>query len=190
MALMLDPGKCKALLQRFTDGITVLSSEMCELPIDAVKISSPFAGMNFISPTFYSEFVVPYEEQIVKAIQDTGKHAYLHTCGAIDDRLEIMAESGVSGLECLDPPPLGNVELEAAVDRIGHNLFIKGNIDSVNTLLHGSDSEVLADVTRRIEIGKRSGGFILSTACSIAPHVKSERVKLLVELAEKYGYHD
>jgi hypothetical protein len=190
MALMLDPDKCKALLQRFTDGITILSSEMCEMPIDAVKISSPFAGMGFISPIFYSEFVVPYEEQIVKAIQNTGKQAYLHTCGAINDRLEIMAGSGVSGLECLDPPPLGNVELETAVDRIGQSLFIKGNIDSVNTLLHASDEEVLADVKRRIEIGKRSRGFILSTACSIAPHVKPERVQLLVELAEQYGYHD
>jgi MtaA/CmuA family methyltransferase len=190
MALILNPDKCKALLQRFTDGITVLSREMCELPVDAVKISSPFAGMGFISPTDYGEFVVPYEAQIVKAIEDTGRHAYLHTCGAIDDRLEIMGETGVSGLECLDPPPLGNVELETAVDRIGNSLFIKGNIDSVNTLLHGSDDEVLADVKRRIEIGKRGRGFILSTACSIAPHVNRERVQMLVELAEQYGYHD
>lgn len=190
MALMLDSGKCKALLQRFTDGITLLSSEMCEMPIDAIKISSPFSGMSFISPAFYGEFVLPYEKQIVKAIQKKGRYAYLHTCGAIDDRLEIMAESGISGLECLDPPPLGNVELESAIDRIGQSLFIKGNIDSVNTLLYGSDDEVLADVKRRIEIGKRGRGFILSTACSIAPHVKRERVELLAELAEQHGYYN
>jgi uroporphyrinogen-III decarboxylase len=189
MALMLDPGKCKALLQRFTDGITVLSSEMCELPIDAVKISSPYGGMGFISAAFYSEFVVPYEGQIIEAIQNKGRHAYLHTCGAIDDRLEIMARSGAAGLECLDPPPLGNVELEDAIDRVGQTMFIKGNIDSVNTLLHGDDDEVRADVQRRIEIGKRSRGFILSTACSIAPHVSQDRVRLIADLVEAMGYY-
>lgn len=190
MALILDGDKCKALLQRFTDGITVLSSEMCDMPIDAVKISSPFAGMGFISPAFYEEFVVPYEGQLVKAIQDKGKYAYLHTCGAIGDRLEAMVKSGASGLECLDPPPLGNVELDDAIERIGQAMFIKGNIDSVNTLLHGSDEEVLADVNRRIEVGKKGRGFILSTACSIAPHVKRERVQLLTELAEQHQYSD
>lgn len=190
LALMLDPDKCKAILLRFTDGIVKLSRGMCDMPIDAVKISSPFAGMAFISPTFYEEFIMPYEKLIVQAIQEKGKYAYLHTCGAIGDRLEIMVQSGADGLECLDPPPLGNVELEDAVDRVGRSMFIKGNIDSVNILLQGNEDDVLADVQRRIQIGKQSSGFILSTACSIAPHVKRERVQMLTEIAERYPYID
>ena len=190
LALMLEPDKCKAILQRFTGGIVSLSREMCDMPIDAVKISSPFAGMDFISPVAYEEFIIPYEKQIVQAIQEKGKYAYLHTCGAIGDRLDMMVKSGASGLECLDPPPLGNVELEDAVDRVGQSMFIKGNIDSVNVLLHGDDDEVRADAQRRIQIGKQSRGFILSTACSIAPHVKRERVQILTELAERHPYVD
>lgn len=48
MALVLDPGKIKAILQHFTDGIVALAREMCGKEIDAVKISSPFAGKGFI----------------------------------------------------------------------------------------------------------------------------------------------
>lgn len=187
ISLIENPDKCKTILKKFTKGIIELSIEMCEKQIDAIKISSPFAGMGFISPTFYKEFVLPYESQIIRVIKENGKFPYIHTCGAITDRLESMEESGASGLECLDPPPLGNVELEDAIQRIGDSMFIKGNIDSVNTLLRLGKMKIIEDVKKRIEIGKTSKGFILSTACSIAPHVHREKVQLLTQLANEYG---
>lgn len=187
ISLIENPDKCKTILKKFTKGIIELSVEMCEKQIDAIKISSPFAGMGFISPTFYKEFVLPYESQIIRVIKENGKFPYIHTCGAITDRLESMEESGASGLECLDPPPLGNVELEDAIQRIGDSMFIKGNIDSVNTLLRWSKMKIIEDVKKRIEIGKTAKGFILSTACSIAPHVHREKVQLLTQLANEYG---
>ena len=187
MALIEEPERCRTLLQRLTDGVAALAGEMCSQRIDAIKLSSPFAGMGFISPAFYREFVLPYESRIITAVKEQGKFVYLHTCGAIGDRLEAMAETGASGLECLDPPPLGNVELPVAVERLGRRMFIKGNIDSVNILLQGSEEDLFKDVKERIEIGKASRGFILSTACSIAPRVKQERVQLLTRLAEEYG---
>jgi len=187
MSLIENPEKCKQILQHFTNGISTLASEMCDKQIDAIKISSPFAGAGFISPEFYKEFVLPYESQIISAIKSKGKFAYLHTCGAINDRLELMIESGTSGLECLDPRPLGDVDLVDAKRRLGFKVFIKGNIDSVNTLLFGSPKSVIVDVIDIISIGKTNGGFILSTACSIAPKVPAENVKLLKDLAEKFG---
>ena len=94
-----------------------------------------------------------------------------------------MCQSGASGLECLDPPPVGNVDLEDAFRRIGDRMFIKGNIDSVNTLLVGDDEKIRNDVRRIIKTGKTVGkGFILSTACSIAPLVPKERIHLLSEI--------
>ena len=114
----------------------------------------------------------------------------IHTCGSIDDRLELMRESHTSGLECLDPPPVGNVDLKNAFDRIGNDLFIKGNIDSVNSLLYADDKKSEADVKKIIETGKTNGkGFILSTACSIAPNVSKERLLMLSQMIEKYGWY-
>ncbi|MCX8056343.1 MAG: hypothetical protein N3F03_01880 [Ignavibacteria bacterium] len=187
ISLIENPEKCKAILQKFTDGISKLASEMCEKKIDAIKISSPFAGAGFISPKFYEEFVLQFESQIINEIKSKGKFVYLHTCGAINDRLELMIESGTSGLECLDPKPLGDVELIDAKKRLGKKVFIKGNIDSVNTLLYGDENKIHHDVKEIIEIGKEGSGFILSTACSIAPLVPKENVKILKSLVEKYG---
>lgn len=189
IALYDDPDKCKAILQRYSDGIKALAVEMCRESIDAIKMSSPFAGMGFISPDFYREFIVPYEGQIYRAITDAGKYVYIHTCGAITDRLEAMQSSGASGLECLDPPPLGNVDLSEAIDRIGAKMFIKGNLDSVNVLLQGSDDEVAASVRECIATGRTAAGFILSTACAVAPLVKRERLQLLIQLAKEHGVY-
>ena len=189
IALIEEPDKCKAILQKFTDGVVQLSKEMCEQKIDAIKISSPFAGAGFISPDFYREFVLPYESQIIKVIKAKGKHVYIHTCGAINDRLEMMIESGTSGLECLDPKPLGDVDLIDAKRRLEQKVFIKGNIDSVNTLLYSDEKKIIDDVKEIIEVGKQKGGFILSTACSIAPMVKRENIQLLRELADNFGVY-
>lgn len=190
MALMLEPEKCKLIIKKYADGVSKIANLMCDKHIDAIKISSPFAGMGFISLEQYEEFVLPYEREVIATIRAKGKHAYIHTCGSIGDRLEMMCLSGVSGLECLDPYPLGNVDLEDAFNRVGDKIFIKGNIDSVNTLLSADNEQAKSEITKTIKIGKSKGkGFILSTACSIAPRVTKERLLLMSALIEQHGYY-
>ncbi len=187
MALIENPERSKDVLLHFTTLLKPLASAMCDTGIDAIKLSSPFAGAGFISPAFYSTFVLPYEREIIQTVRDKNLHIYIHTCGEIGDRLNLMLASGTSGLECLDPPPLGNVELADAVEMLKGKAFIKGNVDSVNLLLLGTDAEITADAHRRLEIGKQNGGYIFSTACSIAPKVEKEKVLLLRKAVEQYG---
>jgi uroporphyrinogen decarboxylase len=98
-----------------------------------------------------------------------------------------MLETGANGIECLDPPPLGNVELAEAKEMLAGKAFIKGNIDSVNTLLSKSREKVIQDARERIQIAGPGGGYILSTACSIAPRVPPENVRVLAQAAKEYG---
>jgi len=184
LALAEEPERSKAVLDRFADGIAALAGDQASLGLDAVKISSPYAGAGFISPRHYREFVLPYEGRIAAAVRSQGVFVYTHTCGAIGDRLDLLAETGVSGLECLDPPPLGTVDLAEAKRRLSGRLFIKGNIDPVNTLLRGTRVHVEADARQRLAVGGAGGGYILSTACSIAPHTPAENVRCLAALAE------
>ncbi len=189
ISLILNPGKCEAILNKYAEGVRMLAAKMCDYNIDAVKISSPFAGMGFISPEHYEQFVLPYESLIINEIKSKGKHVYIHTCGHIDDRLELMKSSGATGLECLDPEPVGNVDLQDAFNRVGDSMFIKGNIDSVYTLLFADDEKARSDIEKIIETGKKGKGFILSSACSIAPKVTENRLNLLYEIVEEKGYY-
>lgn len=187
--LVEEPSKSKVILQHYTEGVKKIAVEQAKHRLDAIKISSPFAGEGFISSGFYREFILPYEGQIVQAVRESGIHIYIHTCGAINDRLEMMVEAGASGIECLDPPPLGNVRLAEAKKRVGDKVFIKGNIDPVNVLLFGTEEAIKKDAEFRINVGKPGGGYILSTACSIAPHTKKENIQVLARVADEAGHY-
>jgi len=188
LAIMDDAGKVKACLERLTDGAIDLGKRQAKEGIDAVLISSAFAGAGFISRKHYQEFVLPYEKKIVEGIKKEFKiPVYTHTCGSIGDRLDLMIATSTNGIDTLDPPPLGTVELEEAKKILSGKVFIKGNIDPVNTLLNSNEQNITKDVEWRLNIGKPNGGFILSSACSIAPYTPPKNIELLKNLAEKYG---
>lgn len=182
IALLDDPEKSKLFIARINQNCLCYAREQCSRGIDALKLSSPIAGAGFISRNMYEEFVLPYEKAVIEMVHaEFGIPCYIHTCGAIGDRLDLMLETGTDGLECLDPPPLGTVDLEQAVEQIGKEIWIKGNLDSVNELTNHSSREVKDIACKRIEIGKRAKGYILSSACSIAPDVPPENIEILYE---------
>jgi hypothetical protein len=186
MALLTEPEIVEPLLEYFAERSASWAVAQIRRGADAIKISAPFAGGGFISREHYERFVQPYEREIGRRVREAGGIAYIHTCGAIGDRLDLMEATGVHGLECLDPPPLGNVELAAAKEALAGRLFIKGNVDSVNTLLDKDVAGVREDVRQVLATGSPGGGFLLSTACSIAPPVKPENIRAMVEEARLF----
>lgn len=191
MAILDDPGKAKACLERLTEGAIDLAVRQAASGVDAVLLSSAFAGAGLISRDQYEEFVLPYEKKIVDEVRArTSVPVYTHTCGSIGDRLDLMLASGTQGIDTLDPPPLGTVDLVEAKKVLAGKAFIKGNVDPVHTLLNGKAEEVKKDVTWRLSVGKTGGGYILSSACSIAPHTPPENIEQLVTLAEELGRYD
>jgi hypothetical protein len=187
VGLLTHPHMIHELLDTLAQFSSIWAVAQVRRGCDAIKLSSPWAGSAFISREHYREFVLPYERRIVEAVREEGGLVYTHTCGAIGDRLDLIVESGVHGIECLDPPPLGDVDLEDALASWGDRIFIKGNVDSVNTLLAKKPEAIQVDANHRLTIGSQGKGFILSTACSVAPHVPPENVLALVEAARRFG---
>ena len=187
MALIDAPIACQSLLEVFTaQTIAQVQCYAAHEP-DAVLISSAFAGAGFIGRLMYREFVVPYERRINQVIRRCGLPSYVHTCGAIGDRLDLMAETGVDGIDTLDPPPLGTVDLAAAKREFGDRFFFKGNLDAVNEMLRADDAAFDAAVRRRLQVAAPGSGYILSSACSVAPAVRPERLTRMVELSKAHG---
>ncbi len=189
MALVDEPKKCHEVLAVLTRHVLAQVELYAACRPDAILVSSAFAGAGFISRTMYEQFVIPYEDEIYEAIHRHGLKSYVHTCGAIGDRLDLMSRTAVDGIDTLDPPPLGTVHLEEAKEQFGRRFFFKGNLDAVNEMLNADDPTFEKAVTERIRIGKPGSGYILSTACSVAPHVSPERLKKLAEFAAQLGQY-
>jgi hypothetical protein len=187
LALVDEPNTCHEVLAVLTRNVLAQVQLCAACRPDAILVSSAFAGAGFISRRMYEEFVAPYENEIFRAINRSGSKSYVHTCGAIGDRLDLMSKTAVDGIDTLDPPPLGTVDLQEAKSNYGRRFFFKGNLDAVNEMLHADDQTFERAVEERIRIGKPGGGYILSSACSVAPHVKPERLKRLAELASQLG---
>ncbi len=189
MAMITHPYKCREILIRYATATSKHVREQIDAGVDAVNFSAPWTGQNFISLEMFESVIAPAHKIIVDVCREKNIPCYCHTCGSINDRLELIIDLGFNGLECLDPPPLGNVELEDAVRRIGDRAFIKGNIDPVNILLNGSPSKVRENAIRTLEAGMKAKGFILSTACSISPATPPENLDVLYEVVEQYGHY-
>lgn len=191
LALVDDPGKARACLEALSEGTAELMKGHARAGADAVLVSSAFAGAGFISPEHYREFVLPFEGRAIRSFRAEFPDVpvYTHTCGAIGDRLELMAETGTDGIDTLDPPPLGDVELGEAKRRVGRRLFLKGNVDPVNTVLRGTPEACFRDAQARIRVAMPGGGYVLSTACSVPPRAPPENVVQLAAAAEEVGWY-
>lgn len=187
MALIDDPAKVHALMERLTESSVAWAVAQARAGVDAVLISSAFAGGGFLSRDMYAEFVLPYERRLADAVRAAQKPVYTHTCGNIGDRLDLMVATHIDGLDTLDPPPLGNTLLEEARRDVGNQVFLKGNMNSVELLLAKSEPEVAAEASRCLNAAGAGGGYILSTACSVAPRVEPWKLEMLVPLAEQAG---
>jgi len=187
MALIDDPAKAHALMHRLTEPAILWAVAQARAGVDAVLISSAFAGGGFLSRDMYAEFVLPYEQRLADAVRAAGKPAYTHTCGNIGDRIDLMADTHINGLDTMDPPPLGDTDIATVKRNVGDRLFLKGNMNAVKLLAAKTDGEVVAEAKRCLDAASDRGGYILSTACSVAPRVERWKLEMLVPLAEDEG---
>jgi uroporphyrinogen decarboxylase-like protein len=188
MALVLDEAKCRAVLDRLADGAACLGGLYAGEDVDAVLVSSAFVGAGFISRAHYETFELPYVMRIVDGVRAVRRDlpVYVHTCGAIGDRLDLLEATGVDGIDTLDPPPLGTVELDVALGSLGKRVFIKGNVDPVHTLLQGTPADVRVSALERLHLAAPGGAYVLSTACSVPPATAPENVTALGEALEDF----
>jgi hypothetical protein len=189
VGLVQQPEKIKVVLERFAEGAATYGYLQSLHGIDALLVSSAFAGGGFISTQHYREFVLPYEKKVVDYIhRNTELPVYVHTCGAIGDRINVMLDAGYDGVDTMDPPPLGNTDIAEVKTTYGDRLFLKGNIDPVNVLLHGSVEDVYNKACYLVKTAGVGGGYILSSACSVAPSVAPENILQLYRASVDHPY--
>jgi hypothetical protein len=100
--------------------------------------------------------------------------------------IDLMEATGTDGIDTLDPPPLGTVDLRRAIEILGKRVFIKGNMDPVHTVLEGTAEDVLREAHERLEIARPGGAYILSTACSVAPATPPENLMAMRDAVDKW----
>ncbi len=153
--------------------------------IPCVVVDETYVGMG-ISPAMFREFVLPFDQELVRAAQEKGLLVILHNCGKARRLLDLMVETGADALETLAPPTSsGDVELAEAKRRVGDRLCLCGGFDE-RVLADGGVEQVRAEVRRCMKAAAKGGGFILRTAGQILD-APPENMEAMVQAAAIYG---
>ena len=145
------------------------------------SMGDSYAGPNLVSPEIYRKFAMPFEKQVVDAVQTPDKPYSIHICGDASLILEDMARTGAHLFE-LD----WKVDMVQARRIMPDNAVIMGNVNPSDPMFLGTPDKVLAQSKAIIE-GTGGRGLILSSGCALGANTKPENVAALVQAAKLYG---
>ncbi|HJO94450.1 MAG TPA: uroporphyrinogen decarboxylase family protein [Victivallales bacterium] len=131
-------------------------------PADMVEVGGGAGSNTVISPNFYREFGLPYDQRQNKLLHEAGLKVVNHFCGGLMAMLDIVVESNADGLETMTPPNMGgDCDLHTASQKVGDKLFFIGGFDQNAGFEHGTPKYVRKLVFDCFEATKDHGGYII-----------------------------
>ena len=67
---------------------------------------------------------------MVEAIQRHGGYARIHSHGRLKEILDEICATGCDGLDPIEPPPQGDMELRYVRERYGRQMVLFGNLEA------------------------------------------------------------
>jgi len=166
---MTEPSLFHRLLKRFSGWILPRTEAIARaLPGRLWRICGPeYASPPYLPPKLFHEYVTEYDKPMVAAIQKHGGFARIHSHGRLRDILDHIAATGCMGLDPIEPPPQGDVELKYVREKYGAQLVLFGNLEA-SDLENLEANEFAVKIDRAIREGTsgRGRGFVLMpSAC-------------------------
>ncbi len=178
-----NPKGVHRLLEKTTEMATLYGKELVKCGSDVLMPSNPLGSRDIISPKHYEEFVFPYEKRMVKSFREEGIPSILHICGDVNDRLDLIADTGYDGAS-LD----SMVDLAFAKKGVGQKICLVGNVDVFSPLREGTPRDVAREADECIKRAGGDGRFMLSAGCEVIFDTPEENLFALIETAQRFFY--
>lgn len=165
------------------------------LPGRLWRIVGPeYASPPYLPPRLFSEYVTKYDRHIVEIIHRYDGFARIHSHGRLKDILDDICATGCMGLDPIEPPPQGDVELSYVRFRHGKQLVLFGNIEvsDIENLPTEQFAKKVTETLRQGTVGEGRGFVLMPTACPVGRVLSPLTLKnyeKIIEVVEKiYGY--
>ena len=142
------------------------------------------------SPAIYEEVFVPQLREHVELTHSYGAYYDFYDDGNLAESMEMIAGTGIDVLETCTPPPICDFDLRAAKEKIGDKTTIKGYVDLLYVIKHGTPELVEETVAEAMEIGKPGGGFIIGSSDSFREGTPAENLETYWRCCKEYGVYD
>jgi hypothetical protein len=157
------------LLERFASTLLPKTKAVAEaLPGRLWRIYGPeYASPPYLPPALFREYVSRYVTPMIEAIHTGGGYARIHSHGNLKAILDDIAAMGADGLDPIEPPPQGDVELSYVREKYGKNMVLFGNLEISD--IENLPTVMFAEKVKRAIAEGTSGsgrGFVLMpSAC-------------------------
>ena len=158
--------------------------------IQVVTISGTDFGTQrgeYISVDMYREFFKPHHKKINDWVhKNTQWKTFFHCCGSIINLLDDFIDAGVDIINPVQTSALG-MDPKFLKDKYGKKLvFWGGGVDTQRTLPFGTPEEVRKEVTERLDIFSKGGGYVFTTIHNIQPNMPVENVLAVFDAIKEY----
>jgi uroporphyrinogen-III decarboxylase len=155
-------------------------------------VGSEYASEPFLPPSLYEAYEVRYTRPIIDTIQRHGGYARLHSHGRLAHILPSIAGMGVDGLDPIEPPPQGDVELREVRRQYGGQMVLFGNIEAseIETLPPDLFERRVREALRQGTMGSGRGFVLMPSACPYGREINARvmaNYRAMVRLAKAYG---
>jgi uroporphyrinogen decarboxylase len=167
-----------------------VGKKLIELGADVIWAGDDYGtqrGM-LISPEMWRELMKPRIRTMFnefRRVKPDIKIAW-HSCGSILPIIEDFIEIGLDILNPIQPNAYG-MEPQFLKDTYGDHLCFFGGVDVQQLLPFGTVEEVKDEVSRRIRILGRDGGYIVAPAHNIQPDTSVENILAMYETVLSWG---
>jgi uroporphyrinogen-III decarboxylase len=136
------------------------------------------------SPRVLDEFFGPSLRRITEAAHQRGLKIIIHSCGNVNQLLDLFVDWGFDGVHSLEPT--AGLDLAEVKKRVGGRMCIFGNLDIAHVMSDGTRQEVEEAVKTALRAAAQDGGFIMAMTNSHNA-VKVENTRWMIEFTHRYG---
>jgi len=161
------------------------------LPGRLWRICGPeYASPPYLPPNLFEEYVTRYVTPMVEVIQKHGGFARVHSHGKLKDVLPHIAATGCTGLDPIEPPNQGDVELSYVREHYGGQMVLFGNIEASDIenmpteKFAGKVEKAIAEGTA----GEGRGFVLMPSACPYGRKLQGRAMRnyeKMVEIIER-----
>lgn len=182
--LIRKPDELSELMDIATDSLIVWAAALVEAGADIIYISDPTSSGDVISRKNFKEFVFPFLRRQVRATKRMGVPVILHICGDTNDRIDLMADTGVDAISIE-----AKVDLAYAKKLVGNKVCIIGNVSPL-TFLEGTARQVEEETKKCISKAAEGGGYILAPGCVVPPDSPIKNLWAYINTGKKFGSYN
>ncbi|MBN8215671.1 MAG: hypothetical protein J0L75_03475 [Spirochaetes bacterium] len=138
----------------------------------------------FYAPGILERFWLPYVREAADLLRQKGKYLWVHACGQLRQLGPFFAQAGVTGLEGVSHPPLGDWWVDEA-QACAPNFVFNGGFSAAEQEM--PSEEALTAFYRGFFARASRRRMILSTSCQTNIRTPWERLKRVRDLTREWG---